>query len=137
MSGNERDYRGAARERPPRELSLAEVAEGAVHKFVTVLVIAAALIALAIYARPAPPRYQAVVGDGKVVRIDTRSGTMIACEAERCFRILKSGQILDRNPRRAALPKQEPAAAPQALPAPATAPAPAPAPAPAAEPDTE
>ncbi len=133
MSGNERDFRSTARERPPREPSLGEVAEGAVHKFVTALVIAAALIALAIYSRPSPPRYQAVIGDGKVVRLDTRSGTMIACEAERCFRILKSGQILDRHPNRGAVPKQEPA--PRALPAPATAPAPAPAP--AAEPATE
>jgi hypothetical protein len=108
------------REGPPEgELTLADIIDNAARKIVTALVIAGGLIALAIYFRPSPPRYQAAVGDGKVVRIDTRSGSVIACDGERCYRVLRRGQELDRAP------------APKALPAPAARPAqPAPAPPP-------
>ena len=109
-----------ARDRPSPEPSLAELADAALRKIVTAIVIAGAIIAIAIYARPAPPRFQAAVGDGKIVRIDTRNGTVIACEGEHCATVLKRGQRLERS-----LPR--PAPAPAALPAPA-APAAVPAP---------
>jgi hypothetical protein len=118
------DSREAARDRAQREPALAELVDGVLRKLVTAIVIAGAIIALAIYARPAPPRYQAAVGDGTIVRIDTRNGTVIACEAGRCATVLRRGQHLDRHLPDHAVP------APQALPAPAPAAAPAPAPAP-------
>ncbi|HEV2817972.1 MAG TPA: hypothetical protein VGW40_12215 [Allosphingosinicella sp.] len=123
------EYPEAARDRPPREPALAELVDNVLRKLVTAIVIAGAIIALAIYARPAPPRYQAAVGDGRIVRIDTRSGTVIACEAGRCATVLRRGQRLERSlpqrPAPAALPA--PAAPPaQALPAPQPSAAPAP-----------
>jgi hypothetical protein len=111
------------------DLIRADMIDAVVRKLVTVMVIAAALIALAIYARPAPPRYQVAVGDGKIVRIDTRSGTVIACEDERCATVLRHGQHLEHSLGHAVPP---PAPAPQLpAPAPATTPARAPLPAPA------
>lgn len=105
------------RDGPPEELSLADIVENAARKIVTALVIAGGLIALAVYFRPSPPRYQAAVGDGQIVRVDTRSGTVIACEGERCYRVLRPGQELDEAPRPKALPAP---AAREAQPAPAT-----------------
>lgn len=120
MSMTERpDSLDSARGRPAGEPALAEIVDNVLRKLVTAIVIAGAIIAIAIYARPAPPRYQAAVGDGKIVRIDTRSGTVIACAAGVCATVLRRGQHLERH-----LP------APAALPAPAPRPAPAPAPAP-------
>lgn len=105
---------------PSREPSTAELVDMALRKIVTALVIAAAIIAIAIYARPAPPRYQAIAApDGRIIRVDTRSGTILACEGRTCMRVVQRGQHLERE-----LPA--PAPAPAALPAPAPAPAPAP-----------
>jgi hypothetical protein len=110
-------------ERPPEELSLADIVENAARKLVTSIVIAGGLIALALYFQPSPPRYQAAVGDGRVVRVDTRSGTVIACEGDHCYRVLHRGQELDDAPPPKALPAPTPApAARQSQPAPAPAP---------------
>jgi len=120
---NDPDPLAPARDRAPPEPPLAELADAILRKLVTVIVIAAAIIAIAIYARPAPPRFQVAVGDGRIVRIDTRNGTVIACEAGVCATVLRRGHRLERS-----LP---PRPAPAALPAPApAAPAAAPAPAP-------
>jgi len=118
-------------ERPEhsREPALAELVDNVLRKLVTAIVIAGAIIAIAIYARPAPPRYQVAVGDGKIVRIDTRNGTVIACEAERCATVLRRGQHLERH---LATPAPAPAALPAPAPQPGAAPQRAPAPAPAA-----
>jgi len=102
--------------RPEREPSLGEVAEKFAGRMTTAAVLASAIIALAIYARPAPPRYEAVVGDGKVVRIDTRTGSIISCDDERCALILRKGQRLARNSDRR--PALKPAAEPAPLPRP-------------------
>jgi hypothetical protein len=111
------DFEGEREERA-EELSIADMIENAARKLVTALVIAGGLIALAIYFRPSPPRYQAAVGDGRIVRVDSRTGSVIACDGERCYRVLRRGQELDEPPPRA-----------KALPAPAARPAqPAPAP---------
>lgn len=108
---------------PAREPTTAELVDMALRKIVTALVIAAALIALAIYARPAPPRYQAVAApDGRILRIDTRKGTILACEGRRCMTVVRRGQSLVRELPAKALPAPQP----QALPAPAPAPAPSP-----------
>lgn len=107
------DFDEPEAERAP---SLAELADSVMRKIVTAIVIAGGLIALAIYMRPSPPRYQAAVGDGQIVRVDGRSGTVIACEGQRCWRVLRPGQDLEDAPAAKALPAP---AARQAQPAPA------------------
>lgn len=118
------------RDREP-EPTLADMVDGAVRRIATALAIAGAAIALAIYARPGPPRFQAFATPSGIVRIDTRSGTVIGCEAGRCMTLLRRGQPLASNPNRNPKALRAPAetASPQsgqkALPSPATAPAPA------------
>ena len=98
---NSEDERGETEPEP----SLGEVVDRAVRRIATTLVIASGVIALAIYSRPGPPRYEAVASGAGMVRIDTRTGTMIACEAGRCYTMLRRGQDLDRRPAPPALPK--------------------------------
>ncbi|HEX8621849.1 MAG TPA: hypothetical protein VF718_07740 [Allosphingosinicella sp.] len=109
---------------PP--LSLSETVDMAIRRLSTAFVVAGAIVGLAVYARPGPPRFEAVVDGDRIVRIDTRKGTIISCQAQQtCQLILKSGQRLSR------IKRTDAPAAPRALPAPA-APTP-PAAAPAAE----
>jgi hypothetical protein len=115
--------RGEGREPEP---TLAELADSAVRKIVTAMVISAAVIGLGIYSRPGPPRYQAFAApDGRIVRVDMRSGTILACEGSRCGIVVRRGQSVDRR----VTPKALPQPAAPALTAPAAAPVPAPAPA--------
>jgi hypothetical protein len=137
-SSDERDLR-------ERQSPLGEIIDGAVRRLSTSIAIAGALIALAIYARPGPPRFQAFATPAGIVRIDMRSGTVIGCEAGRCMTLLRRGQPLAPNPNRNPKALAPPAATPapqsgqKALPSPAAAPAlptnpvpePEPAPAPA------
>lgn len=102
-------------DRPEPADSLGDVAEKGIRRIVTAIVIAGSIVGLAIYSRPGPPRYQAFAGDGQIVRIDTRSGTVIACEENQCWTVVRRGQRLKRNPAPAALPK--PAAQPPQVPA--------------------
>ena len=105
--------------RPPPEPdapppSLNELIESGIRSVTTGLVVAGAVIGLAIYARPGPPRFEAVVDGDRIVRIDTRKGTIIACEAEQtCQLILRRGQRLTR------VKRTDAPARPQALPKPA------------------
>lgn len=92
-------------------LSLPELVDRLGRRLASALVIAGALIGLGIYWRPGPPRYQAVTAGTQVVRLDTRSGTMIACEADQCGIVLRHGQHLAIHPL-LGLPKPAPAAAP-------------------------
>ncbi|HEX8571154.1 MAG TPA: hypothetical protein VF759_00225 [Allosphingosinicella sp.] len=110
-----------------RPLSMGEAIDAGARKVTTGLVIAGAIIGLALYARPGPPRYEAMVEGDRIVRIDTRKGTIISCEGQQtCQLIVRSGQRLTRVKRTDAPPQP-----PKALPRPA-APNPPPA-APAAE----
>lgn len=106
------------REREPRraELSPGEQIEVGIRRIMTSIVIAGALIGLAIWSQDDPPRYQVTAADGRIFRVNTESGTVIACEDKRCAIVLERGQDLDDSLPPRALPKQE--AAP-ALPAPA------------------
>jgi hypothetical protein len=94
-------------------LTIAEVAQKIARTIATAFIVAGGFIALAIYSRPAPERYQAFAAGDRIVRIDTRTGGMIGCEGGTCFTIRKRGQDLVTNPDKAALPKK----APEALPA--------------------
>lgn len=106
---------------PPEEApTLLEVVEKAGRQIGTALVVGAAFVALAIYARPGPPRFEAVASGADIVRIDTRSGAMISCNAGVCYSVRKPGDPTRKMP--------PPAPAKAAVPAlPPTAPAPAPA----------
>jgi hypothetical protein len=104
------------------ETSMSEVIEAGIRSVTTGLVIAGAIVGLAIYARPGPPRFEAVVDGDRIVRIDTRKGTIISCEgAQTCELVLKSGQRLTR------IKRTDAPAQPKALPRPATPPQAAPA----------
>ncbi len=80
------------------EPSFSETVDSAVRRIATSVAIAGIAIALSIYARPGPPRYQAFVTDEGIVRVDMRSGTVIGCESGRCMTLLKRGQTLAPNP---------------------------------------
>jgi hypothetical protein len=98
-----------------RSLAMGEAIDGAVGKITTGIVIAGAIIGLAVYARPGPPRYDAFASGNQIVRIDTRTGAIIACEGERtCQLVLRKGQRLTRIKRTDELPAP---AAPKSLPA--------------------
>ena len=129
------------REEAAPEPTLAETIDGAARRVMTGLVIGGAAIALAVYARPGPPRYQALETETGIVRVDTKSGTILHCVANGCYTVVRRGQsLLDREERQQArekafgddaAPAQRALPAPQprqALPAPAAEPASAPAP---------
>lgn len=106
------------------EPTLTETIEAGIRSVTTGLVIAGAIVGLAIYARPGPPRFEALVDGDRIIRVDTRKGTIISCEGQQtCQRILKSGQRLSTVKRTDAPPQ------PKALPGPAAATPPAGAPA--------
>ena len=136
----DRDARDVGGREPP----LAETIELAARRIMTGLMIAGAAIGLGLYSRPGPPRFQALETDTGIVRVDTRSGTILHCVANGCYTVVRRGQsLLDDDERKAArtrafgdepAPAERALPAPQpqrALPAPAAEPAPAPAPAPA------
>jgi hypothetical protein len=84
----------------------------------TALIVAAGILGLAVYARPAPPRFDAFAVGGKIVRVDMRTGTIIACEGEQtCQLVLKRGQRLQRVRRSDALPRPAAPSLPPAAPA--------------------
>ncbi|MDB5668124.1 MAG: hypothetical protein JWL74_1074 [Alphaproteobacteria bacterium] len=87
------------------------------------MVLAGALIGVGIYwsgDTTEAPEYQAFAADGEVFRLNLESGSIIACNSERCTQILRPGQDLAEN-QRDTLFKTPPAqSAPAAqLPAPA------------------
>ena len=64
------------------------------------LVLAGALIGVGIYwsgDTTEAPDYQAFAADGEVFRLNLDSGSIIACNAERCTQILRPGQDLEDN----------------------------------------
>jgi hypothetical protein len=110
---------------PPEEApTLLEVVEKAGRQIGTALVVGAAFVAIAIYSRPGPPRFQAFSSGSDVVRIDTRSGTMISCNGGQCYSIHKSAERIGKAPPPAPAKAAATAPAP-ALPAAAPAPPPA------------
>jgi len=64
------------------------------------LVLAGALIGVGIYwsgDTTEAPEYQGFAADGEVFRLNLDSGSIIACNAERCTQILRPGQDLEDN----------------------------------------
>lgn len=113
------DYRFDSSDPAQRSTMLGEAIDGAVRKITTGIVIAGAIVGLAVYARPGPPRFEAFVVGEKIVRIDTRKGTILSCEGQQtCQLVLERGQRLQIIPRTKIDYKAAPA---KALPAPPAA----------------
>ena len=114
----------------PRGRMLGEAIDSAVGKITTGIVIAGMIVGLAVYSRPGPPRFEAFAIGEKIVRVDTRRGTIISCEGRQtCQLVLQKGQSLQRVPRTKIDYEAAPATS---LPAPSAPAKPLPAP-PAAE----
>jgi hypothetical protein len=107
------------------EATVLAVINETVRKLVTAIVVAGGLIGVGAYfsgAEVEAPRYQVTTTpDGRIVRVNTESGTVIVCEGERCGIVLQRGQDLDDDPPPRIAPPQGEAR--PALPAPAQAPA--------------
>lgn len=123
MSRGERTQRSE----PKEAATLADLINDSVRKLVTAIVVAGALIGAGFYLggdEVEAPRYQVTTTpDGRIIRINTDSGTVIACEGERCGIVLERGQDLDDSPPARVAPPQDEAR--PALPAPAATPTPA------------
>lgn len=106
--------RGRGRERD-REPTLGELIDSSVRKIVTAIVIAGGLIALGVWSggRGDPsPDYQITAGDGRIYRVSTESGRIVACQGTHCWEMLERGQDLEDGPPPASLPNQNATAAP-------------------------
>lgn len=125
----------------PQTMSNAAVAERMTSRISNSLVIAAGLVALGLYAsgdETEAPTYQAVsMPDGRVVRLNTESGSVVSCDSNRCAIIYLQGDRLPRIDGReaseegdgdgdgdGAAPAQPAAPQPPALPAPPASPPP-------------
>jgi hypothetical protein len=107
------------RDREPPRSPLGDTIDLAVRRIMTSIVVAGAIVGIAVYASGGDeaPRYQVTAGDGRVIRVNTDSGTVIACEGarlEHCAIVLRRGQDLDEDLPPRALPGHP---APPALPA--------------------
>ena len=78
--------------------STAEMIDSAARKIMTGLVLGGAIVALAIYSRPEPPQFEVDVVGSTVLRTDMRSGTVLACEGQRCYTVVRRGQRLEDGP---------------------------------------
>lgn len=120
-----RRAREAREPREPREAApatLHDLIELASRRIMTAVLIAGGLIAIAVYMQDGgeAPRYQVTAADGRIIRVNTESGTVIACRERHCAIVLERGQDLEDEPPAAGLPAPEARPAP-ALPAPVAA----------------
>ncbi len=113
------DTRPDTQEPASEAMSLSETVDTAIRRISTAVIVAGAIVGLAVYARPAPPRYNAFAVGERIVRVDMRTGSIIRCEdGKTCELILKRGQRLVRPSKAAALPRPAaPAIPPPAAPA--------------------
>ena len=77
------DHRFDTSDPAQRGTMLGEAIDGAVRKITTGLVIAGAIVGLAVYARPGPPRFDAFAFGNQIIRVDQRTGTIIAAKDSR------------------------------------------------------
>ncbi len=61
------------------------------------IVIAAAIIGWSLPDAPRAPKYEGFVVDGKIVRLDNREGHVVACDFDRCVRVLGNGKGIQPN----------------------------------------
>jgi hypothetical protein len=118
------DHRFDSTDADRRGTMLGEAIDGAVRKITTGIVIAGGLIGLGIYAHP-EPRFDAFAFGNQIIRVDAKTGTIIACEGtQTCQLVLRKGQKLERIKRtdadaspQPALPRPAPATPLPAAPA--------------------
>lgn len=94
-----------------REPTLAETIDGAVRKIVTSVVLAGGLIALGIYSSgsDASVDYQiATTPDGKVYRLNSENGRILACQGQHCWRLPTGSDHLKDGPPAQAAPAAQP-----------------------------
>ena len=89
---------GPAGAAPPA--TTAEMVERMTSRLANSLVIAAGILALGIYSSGdhiEAPSFQAVaMPDGRIVRVNTDSGSILSCDATRCSRVRLDSDDLDR-----------------------------------------
>jgi hypothetical protein len=85
-------------ERGAHEPGLGEIVDSAARRLMTGIIVAGGLIGLGLYAsKPETPRFSAfATPDGKIVRVGTQSGTVLACEGRTCMTVVQRGQRLHR-----------------------------------------
>jgi hypothetical protein len=78
------------------ELTFPEAINLATRRMATALVIAGLAVGLGLYFKTSEPRYQAFATPNGIVRLNTSSGTVILCQADRkCGIVLRKGQHLE------------------------------------------
>jgi hypothetical protein len=97
------------------EPTMVELLDKASRRVTAAVLMAGALIAIAVYAQPRSPRYAVAAADGRVVRVDTRSGAVISCGTDGCLSVHRSGGHIDLH---ASLPRPPAPTPAPALPAP-------------------
>ena len=137
MPRNDDDDYGRPRgeSRPGGRFELLEAMDQLSRRVSGALMLAGGLIGLGLYASSGgqeAPEYQIYAADGEVFRLNLDSGSIIACNAQRCMQVLKPGQDLAEDQRNTLftvppaqqLPASQPSApapAPQQLAPPAPA----------------
>jgi hypothetical protein len=135
---SDRRYRMDAEDKPEAASPLAELVDTTVRRISTSLVIAGGLIALGLWGggnttRIEAPNYGITTSpDGQAVyRINTETGSIVACRADQCWLMQRGSEDLEDEPPTPPPAPQLPAPSTAPAQPPATAPATAPAPAPA------
>jgi hypothetical protein len=83
------------------------------------IVVAAVFIGWSLPGTVRPQKYEAFVVDNKIVRLDTREGHIVACDFNRCVRILGNGKEVQPNSALGlTLGSAAPQSSPQSIPAP-------------------
>jgi hypothetical protein len=101
------------------EPSLGEIIDRASRRLTFALIVAGAVIAIGdVSSRPSMPRYQAFALGDQVIRLNTRSGSIVACDGLKCVTVHRQGQSIERRSAQKASPLSQ---APAQLPAKAAA----------------
>jgi hypothetical protein len=101
--GDDDDYRPRTEEtRSEGSSTLSEALDQISRRISGALMLAGGLIGLGLYASSGSqeaPEYQIYAADGEVFRLNLDSGSIIACNAQRCMQVLKPGQDLAEDQR--------------------------------------
>lgn len=116
-------YRSSSRYEERRsDSALADLVDMSVRRIVTAIALAGGLIGIGAYFSgdriEAPDYLVTTTSDGRIVRLNTDSGSIVVCQSNRCWVMQRGSDDLDDEPP-ADLPKQD---VRPALPAPAQAP---------------
>ena len=90
-----------------------ELLRRAVMTLAVSIVIAATIIGWSLPESAKPQKYEIAVVNGKIVRLDTREGHIIACDFSRCVRVLGNGKNVQPNSAPGLIASQEAASPPR------------------------